>query len=395
MRTERTTPGSQGSLRESNRVRIIHAVQQHGSLTQVELAGVTGLSPASVSNIVKELAAAGTLSTSPTSRSGRRALQVTLARNLGLVAGVHFGRRTLRAVVADTANRVLIEQRMPLAPDHRGDAGLERVALLLEEMVDQVDATMAEVLAVGVAVPAPFDTATGIISIRGMMRGWDDLNVPRTLSERLEIPVYADNDANLGALAEVRHGAARGFEHVVYIRVSHGVGAGLVLGGKVYRGRAGAVGEIGHTTVQEHGPVCRCGNRGCLEMYVSAPALLSSLATSHGNITLREVLTRADDGDAGCQRIVADAGTHLGIAAAGICNMLDPQVVVIGGTLAQAGALLLDPVREVLAKRTLPATAGPVPVFASELGDQAEVRGALLLAMASADVSRTVMAGGS
>src|SRR5690606_37244904 len=255
------TPGSQTSLREANRARIVSAVQRRGSLTQVELAGVTGLSPATVSNIVKELTTAGLLHTSPTSRSGRRAQQVTLARNLGLVAGVHFGTRTLRVALADVTHRVVAEQRMPLPPDHRADAGIERAAMLVAEMVESVEATMQEVLAVGVGVPAPVDVTTGRISAVGMLRGWDGFAVPEELERRLGVPCYIDNDANLGALAEVRLGAARGRRHVVYLRASHGVGGGLVLDGEVFHGRSGTAGEIGHMTIEENGPICRCGNR--------------------------------------------------------------------------------------------------------------------------------------
>lgn len=359
----------------------MRAVQQRGSLTQVELAGVTGLSPATISNIVKELATAGVLSTTPTSRSGRRALEVTLARNLGLVAGIHFGSRSLRVAVADTAHRVIAEQRMPLAPDHRADAGLDRAALLLTELVDQIGAPLSELLAVGVGVPAPVDVRTGRVSALGLLRGWEGLSVSDELSERLSVPVHVDNDANLGALAETRVGAALGHQHVVYIRVSHGVGAGLVLDGQVFHGRSGTVGEIGHLTVEDNGPVCRCGNRGCLEMYVGANLLLNMLSLSHGNLTLREAIQRAHDGDLGCRRVIADAGQHLGVGAASICNFIDPEVLVIGGDLAQAGDLLLDPIRSVLTRRAVPSVAGPVAVVASALSDQAEVRGALLLAM--------------
>lgn len=393
VRRDRVTPGSQGSLREANRARILSAVQQHGALTQVELAGLTGLSPASVSNIVKELTTAGVLNTAPTSRSGRRAQQVTLARNLGLVAGVHFGTRSLRVALADTANRVLAEQRMPLAPDHRGDAGLERAALLLEELVDQVDADVSEVLAVGIGVPAPVNIATGRVATDGMLRGWDNIDIPAVLGERLGVPVYVDNDANLGTLAEARDGAARGFEHVVYIRVSHGIGAGLMLGGQIFHGRSGMVGEIGHITIDEHGPICRCGNRGCLELYVGAPVLLGMLRASHSATTLPEVITGAEDGDLGLRRVLADSGRHLGIAAATVCNLLDPQIVVIGGQFAGAGELLLGPLRDEFANRTLPSAEGTVDVVASTLGEQAEVRGALLLAMSHADVARNFETG--
>ncbi len=379
--TDRVTPGSQTSLREANRARIVNAVQQRGSLTQVELAGVTGLSPATVSNIVKELVASGVLQTSPTSRSGRRAQQVTLARNLGLVAGVHFGARSLRVALSDVTHRILAEERMPLPPEHRADAGLDRATLLVTELVESVDARLDEVLAVGVGVPAPVDPATGQVSSHGLLRGWDGVAVPEVLGGRLDVPVHVDNETNLGALAESRLGAGRGREHMLYVRVSHGVGGGLVLGGRLFRGRIGAAGEIGHVSVDEHGALCRCGNRGCLETVIGAIALMESVRQSHGPLTLRDIVTRALSGDPGCRRLVSDAGRSLGAALATVCNVVDPELVVVGGQLAQAGELLLEPVRSAIESRAILSVAGPVEVVAGELGPSAEVRGALALAL--------------
>src|SRR5690554_1168376 len=388
---DRATPGSQTSLREANRARIVNAVQQRGSLTQVELAGVTGLSPATVSNIVKELVAGGVLHTSPTSRSGRRAMQVTLARNLGLVAGMHFGSRSLRVALSDVAHRIVAEQRMPLAPDHRADAGLDRAALMLAEMVESVDARMDEVLAVGVGVPIPVDVATGSGSTHGLLRGWDGVLVSELLSDRLGVPVRVDNDANLGALAEARLGAGRGREHVLYVRASHGVGGGLVLGGQLFRGRIGAAGEIGHVAMDEQGAVCRCGNRGCLETIVGASALVETLRQSHGPLTLSDVVTKAKAGDPGCRRVVADAGRHLGRAISSVCNVIDPEIVVVGGQLAEAGEILLEPLRAAIEACTIPSVAGPVDVVAGELGASAEVRGALAVALDQVSITGAVV----
>ncbi len=146
-------------------------------------------------------------------------------------------------------------------------------------------------------MPAPVDVRAGRIATVGMMRGWDGVVVPELLEAELGAPVTVDNDANLGALAETRFGAAVGHDAVAYLRVSHGVGGGLVLGGRVVHGRAGVAGEIGHVTIDENGPVCRCGNRGCLEMYVGAGVLLSMLSESRGHLTLRDVIARAQEGD--------------------------------------------------------------------------------------------------
>lgn len=381
MARERLTPGSQTSLREANRERIVRAVQQRGSLTQVELAGVTGLSAATVSNIVKELTAAGVLATSPTSRSGRRAQQVSLARNLGLVAGVHFGDRTLRVALADVTQRVVADQRLPLAPDHRPDVGLDRTALLIEEMLDALDTSRSELLGVGVGLPAPVDQQTGAVSGFGLLRGWDGLSVRDSLAERLGVDVHVDNDANLGALAEARLGAGQGFRHVAYVRVDRGIGLGLVVDGVVVHGRAGAAGEIGHIRVGDSGPLCRCGNRGCLETVAGTGAIVDRLRRTHGHLAVRDVLLRAQEGDVECRTAVGEAGEALARGLASVVAVVAPDVVVIGGDLAAAGEAFLAPVRAALPGYTLPTAAGPLEVLPAALANQAEVRGAVALAL--------------
>ncbi|WP_182111937.1 MULTISPECIES: ROK family transcriptional regulator [unclassified Actinotalea] len=388
MANERVPPGSQTSLREANRARIVTAVQQQGAITQVELAGLTGLSAATISNIVKELAQAGVLSTAPTSRSGRRAQLVTLARNLGLLAGVHVAERSMRVALGDVTQRVLAEQRLPLPPEHRADEGLDRAAMLVEEMVDSLGAAPGEVLALGVGVPAPVDVRTGRVSGVGILRGWDGVDVPAVLSHRLGVPVRVDNDANLGALAEVRLGAARGRSHVAYLRVSHGVGLGLVLDGRVFHGRVGAAGELGHLVVDEGGAPCRCGNDGCLEGVVGSSAVVRRIPERH--LTLRDLVVRAREGDEGCRAVVADVGRRLGAAMAGVCTLLDPEMIVVGGELAHAGEVLLGPLRREVEERALLSTAGPVEVVVATLGDQAEVRGALALAVDAAQLAAPV-----
>lgn len=379
-------PGSQASLREANRARVVDVLRRYGALTQVEVATATGLSPATVSNIVKELVAADVLDVAPTSRSGRRAQRVSLARTAGICVGVDFGYRHLRVAVADLSQRVLAEQRLPLPADHKADEGLDRAALLVGELLDRVGSAFSEVVGVGMGVPGPVDVVTGEVGSATILPGWGGIRLADQLSARLGVPVHVDNDANLGALGEGQHGAGRGCDDFAYIKISHGVGSGLVLGGKVFRGHGGTAGEIGHVSIDENGPVCRCGNRGCLETFVRAPVLLESLRASHGNLSLREVTLRARDGDTGCARVVADAGRHIGVAAASLCNLLNPQRIVVGGGLAAAGDLLLDPMRDVVARFAIPSAADRVTVVVGELKERAEVVGALVLAAERADL---------
>lgn len=387
---DRVPPGSQTSLREANRARLIDAVQKRGSITQVELVGATGLSAATISNIVKELTAAGVLNTSPTSRSGRRAQLVTLARNLGLVAGVHFSERSMRVALADVTQRVIAEQRLPLPPEHRADSSLDTAAMLIDEMLDSVGAARSELLAVGVGIPAPVHPATGTVSASGVLRSWDGVVVPDVLEQRLGVPVHVDNDANLGAVAEARLGVARGMRHLIYLRAAHGLALGMIMDGKIVHGRAGLAGEIGHL-VTDGDVACRCGNTGCLETTVGVDVLLARLRPEYGHLTLRDVISQAHDGDAVLQEVLAETGRSLGRALALACTLLDPEMVVIGGELAHAGEILVEPLRETVHARAMPGSAGPVPVVAGLLGDQAEVRGALARALEHSAVVATRM----
>jgi predicted NBD/HSP70 family sugar kinase len=180
-------------------------------------------------------------------------------------------------------------------------------------------------------------------------------------------------------------GAGRGVTEAAYVKVDTGVGAALILGGQIYRGAVGTAGEMGHSTIAEDGPVCRCGNRGCLERFVGTPALLESLRGSHGDLTVAEMIGLADAGDAGCRRVIGDAGRLIGVQVASLCNLLNPRRVIIGGSLSAAGDVLLDPIRASLDRCALPMAASTAEVVAGELGNRATVLGALSLVFRKVD----------
>lgn len=384
------TPGSQTSLREANRARIVASLKRHGHLTQVELAGSTGLSPATVSNIVKELAASGVLNTAVTSRSGRRATEVTLARQLGLVAGLHFSSRHLRVAISDVGRTIVVENHVPLALDHRHDRELDRAALLLSDMLESVNASFDDLLAVGMAVPVPIDSRNGMVATPGLLRGWENVPIAESLRTRIEVPVFVDNEANLGGLAEVRFGAARGADVAAYIEVGHSISAGLLIDGALFRGVTGKAGQIGHVTIDENGPICRCGGRGCLDTLASGPALLELFRDDPGMQRMSDLLVMAEAGDASARRVIADAGRHIGTAAASLCNLFDPQLLVLGGELSQAGETLLAPLRHALERSALAGRDGVPEVVQGELGDRAELLGCLALAIENVGVGTDV-----
>lgn len=381
----RRPPGNQASLREANRSRIVAAVKRYGGLTQVELAGATGLSPATVSNIVKELSASGVLHTTPSTHSGRRALRVTLAHGLGLVVGIQVTRRHLRVAVADLAGVVVAENHMPLARDHRADNELDKATMLLADLLESVDSGMDELLGVGVAVAAPIDQRNGRITAGGILRGWDGVAIAETLQERINRPVHVDNASNLVAAAEWRVGAGRGKQNLVTIDIGDGIGAGIVAAGRPVRGHRGGAGEFGHTSIDPNGPLCRCGARGCLEAIASGPAILDRLDDPR-IVKTADLITRAVAGDPRSIRALADTGRTVGRALAGLCNLLDPERVIVAGELARGGELLLGPMRHALEAGLLLDPDGTPDLVAGQLGDAAAVTGAVLLAIDHAQI---------
>jgi predicted NBD/HSP70 family sugar kinase len=250
---------------------------------------------------------------------------------------------------------------------------------MVRRLADQAGVTRLR--GVGMCVPAPIDRRSSTIA-SGILPGWRGLVPAEVLAGELGVPVTADNDANLGALAELHHGAGRGVADLVYLKVSSGLGAGIVLGHRLHRGATGIAGEIGHVQIREDGQVCRCGNRGCLETEVAVPQVLAVLQPAYDEPLDADRLLALDaQGDAGVRRVLRDAGTTMGRALADLCNSLNPELLVLGGPLGSAPSLLAG-VRASVDRYAQPNTAAAVAVAPGELGDRAEVRGAVALAIA-------------
>ncbi|MBW1598898.1 ROK family transcriptional regulator [Streptomyces sp. JJ38] len=376
------TPGSQSSLHRANLERAIRAVRMAGALTQAEIARTTGLSAATVSNIVRELKDGGIVEVTPTSAGGRRARSVSLSGSAGIVVGVDFGHSHLRVAIGNLAHKVLVEDSEPIDVDASAAQGLDHAEALVGRLLARAGSSPEKIIGVGLGVPGPIDVETGVLGSTAILPGWSGTNPRDDLAARLGVPVHVDNDANLGALGELVWGAGQGVADLAYIKVASGVGAGLVIGGRVYRGPGGTAGEIGHITLDESGPVCRCGNRGCLETFTAARYVLPLLTPSHGpELTMPRVVSLARDGDPGCRRVIGDIGRYIGSGVANLTNLLNPSRVVLGGDLADAGDLVLDPIRDSVSRYAIPSAASRLSVVPGTLGGRAEVLGALALVL--------------
>ncbi len=390
------SPGSNASLRAANQHRVLDVLRgvptdrtagelrvsdtdpaTEGIFTQAELARVTGLAPATVSNIVRDLAGAGLVDTE--AGSGRRGSSVQLARGAGIVAGVDFGHSHVAVAVGDLAGRVLAEERLNLEATTDHHQALATAATMLARM----SAGMGDLRHVGLGLPAPVNEE--VIRSTAIFPGWEGVNARAAAEGTFHAPVHVENDANLGALAEHRRGVGRGHSSSVFVKISSGVGAGIIIGNELFHGAGGTAGEIGHLTLDEQGPLCRCGSRGCLEAYTSTVNLTAMLAGQLPGLGLDDIFSAAREGNVSAQRALEDAGLHLGWGLASIVNLLNPELVVVGGDMARAGELLLESARIGLRRHALDSVA-LTPVLASELGERASLVGAVLLAAERTDL---------
>ena len=379
--------GSLTSLRELNRGRVLESLRELGVASRAELARSTGLSPATVSTLVSQLVETGMVVDAPASVSrrnqgGRPPALITLDPSVGVAIGIDFGKRHLAVAVCDLSHEILAERWRTMHEDYDARTGVDGAVKLVGEALERSGTATDRVLGVGLGMPGPIHRSTGTVGSSAILPGWTDVRIAEVMSERLEVPVHVDNDANLGALAELHWGAGQGASTLVYLKMATGIGAGLVIDGRLFHGAGGTAGEIGHTTVDERGPICRCGNRGCLEMVAATPALAELLRATRGTeITGDRVVELAIEGDAGCRRAIADAGSYTGHAVANLCNLFNPERIVVGGSLGAAGEILLAPLREAVRRRVIPSAVEDVQIVPGVLGDRAELLGAVALVL--------------
>jgi len=378
--------GTLGWLRERNRNRVLGALRERGRVSQADIARVTGLSRTTVHTLVSELKNSGLVHEVETSahdiRGGRPAVQLMLRDSSLAVVGIDFGHSHVQVAVADIAHNVLAERRRDLDVRHDARTALDTATRMVVEVLAEAHVERKAVIAAGIGVPGPVDRGRGTAGSATILPGWTGVRIATEMQQRLGMPVEIENDANLGALAEMTWGAGRECSNFAYIKAATGIGAGIVIDGRLLRGASGTAGEIGHTTLDESGALCYCGNRGCLETVASGPAIIALVSSGHPELlTLGQVIELASSGDARCRRAISDAGREIGVAVAGLCNLINPERVIVGGLLSRVGELLLQPIRESIRRHAVFAAAERVEVVPAVFVERAELLGSLALAL--------------
>jgi predicted NBD/HSP70 family sugar kinase len=381
----RRAPANQRSVRRHNLGVVLRHVADHGPRSRAAIAQETGLNKTTVSSLVGELIDFGLVRETEVELRGtvgRPALPVELTGRrvvgLGLELGVDFLAVRAADLAGDERHRALV------SVDNRGrpvDEVLDDLARLAGEALTVVrDQDLLTAGAV-VAVPGLVDSDGRLLVAPNL--GWTGVSVPELVGDRLgrpPFPIQAENEANLGALAELWGGAGREFSDFIYISGELGIGAGIIVGGELFRGAHGFGGELGHTTIEPDGRLCACGNRGCLETRVALGALLRDAGLDPG-ARVGELAERAEAGEEQVLEVLADAGRWLGVGVASAANLLNPRGVVVGGYFATLAPWLLPGLREELDARVLAAEWDAPRVVTSELGAEAAVRGASALAL--------------
>jgi len=379
-------------LREANRLRIVDALRQKGSASRSELVHLTGLSRTTVTSILSDLQEKGLLVEGDNHRGsrGRPAALLRLNASAGAALGIDFGHTHLRVAVADLSSTVLAETSTELDVDLEAGPALDAAARLSHEVLEESGVRLDQVVAAGMGLPGPINRHTGAVGSSVILPSWQGLNAAEELGRRLHVPVQVDNDANLGALAEHFYGAGRKASALLYVKIASGIGSGLVLDGRLYHGATGIAGEIGHVQARADGAVCRCGNRGCVETVAAADPLLALLRPVHGDsLSVQGMLDLVRAGDLGARRVLNDAGRAVGRVVGDLCNQLNPDVVVVGGEISAAGEPLLDGIRDSVDRYALPGAAAAVQIRPAELGERAEMLGALALVIGDTDRLRS------
>lgn len=370
--------------RQRSEQHLLSALGQTPGATRAQLAEATGLSRSAVAETVAGLIAGGRLQElAPAAVPGRRGRRPAVLVPIppdGVVIGLDLGHSHLAAAVADATGTLLASDRQEANVDREALGALDAAGRMVADLLTRLGIDRADVRGAAVGLPGPVDLSRTVRS-RSILGGWVDLDPAREFGDRLGVPVQVGNDADLGALGELRFGAARGHADVLYVKASHGIGAGLILGGRSYRGATGLAGEIGHTQVPGAAEWCRCGNRGCLETVVSVGQVRRQLELVRPGVAGLLTTTPKDPVST---RILREAGRTIGQVVAGLCNALNPGLVLLGGELGASGEPFVSGVRDAVAQYAQPATAAALVIRPAGLGLGAELQGAVALALAGA-----------
>jgi N-acetylglucosamine repressor len=382
------TLGNRDLMRAMNRSIVLNIVRTYGPVARAEIARRSGLSPATITGISAELIEEGLIFEKETgdSSGGRRPILLALNPFGGYVIGIKLTEHNMIGALTDLKTNVLIKKTRQLG-ERSVDAIVESLAELVLNMLQKAALPKKKLLGVGVGLAGIVDFERGLLR-QSPFLGWKDVPLRDLLQERLRVPVYIDNDVNTLTQAEKWFGSGQGIDNFLTITIGRGVGMGIVVNGQFYRGFRGGAGEFGHIVIDDDGPQCECGNRGCLESYLSDPAILREAQAAYQEGVLPaaveniEVLVHyAQQGNPAAIEIFQRAGSVLGKGVANLINIFNPQRIIIGGEGVKMWDFLLEATQTAIDCHVMPGLQGDTEIQVEPWGDDAWARGAASLVL--------------
>lgn len=379
---------------------ILDLIRARGEATRGDLVASLDLSRSKINGCVDALLKKNIICTSRSNEytGGRRSKILALNGGFGLVAGIEVGATSIDVQLADLYGRTYARCCEPANVHDGPRLILGRICDILEQLVLDHQLEGERIFGIGIGVPGPVDFARGTVVSPPIMPGWDDFPIVQAVNEHFPFAnVVVDNDVNVMALGEITKGAGRGVDNLIFIKIGTGIGAGIIVNGQIYRGSSGCAGDVGHICVDKNGPMCHCGNIGCLEAMSAGPAIAergtraaldgrSPILARYYQITdgclrAEEVGAAAREGDPVAIEIIRDSGRMIGDMLATLVNFFNPDMIVIGGGVSNIGDLLLASIRQTVLNRSLPLSTRNLAVLFSAIGEDTGVTGAMTLAI--------------
>jgi predicted NBD/HSP70 family sugar kinase len=376
-------PGNRKLIRAINRSLVLYSIMRNGPISRTEIAERAGLSAATISGITAELIDANLVfeKEAGDSSGGRRPILLSLNPQGGYVIGLKLAETNITAALLDLEANLIRTQVDAFDIHSTGDA-IQRLSGAVEALLRACDLRKEQLIGVGVGLPGIVDAEQGILQ-HSPIFGWHDFKLKEALQDRLEVPVYVDNDVNTLTLTEKWFGAGQGVDHFLTVTIGRGVGLGIVIDGQLYHGSHGGAGEFGHTVIDPNGTVCDCGKRGCLETIVSDPNLVRSASEAfasgplkHERLDISTLIELGQDGHPVAVEIFEKAGDALAQGLANLINVLCPQLIIISGEGIRAGDLIFGRMFAALPAYVMPGLSEHVEIRIDEWEDHAWARGA-------------------
>ncbi|WP_125988619.1 ROK family transcriptional regulator [Halocella sp. SP3-1] len=385
-------------MHELNTKQILRVIRQFNPISRSEIVEKTNLTAATVSRIVSKLIEFNLVTETGYGESsgGRKPILLELNPGAVLTVGIDLEIDEIKGLIIDLNGRVLLEDNLSIKGEREQDHIINRVIEIIKKLLSKKD-YLSRVTGIGIGMHGLVDYARGI-SIFPPAFGWRDIPVADMIKKEFDLPVIIENNVRALTLAENWFGMAKDLNNFICLKVGSGIGSGIFTDGKLYRGASNSAGEIGHTMVDEDGPLCSCGNYGCLESMASTPAIvkrtvkalkqgadskINSMVNNLKEINEETVFLAAKQGDQLAGQVLQDTGRYLGIGIANLINILNPEVVIIGGDIVLAGDIILESMRSTVHNRALSYPAEHVKIINSRMGKEGVAIGAAALILES------------